>query len=193
MSGPVALADTANKAVLRRRLHIGAICEAWLWNCHKLRNKKVYMPISTICCMVRWYHVDTEVRINHHMKWIIWHTFSIEDRMLSMPGCPYTRNNQMNMFSHLLWRFHMSLSALCSENEKTHVYNMLTHWGLDKWPLLQTTLSSTFSWKKITVFWHGLYWSLLPRQGSNNDIPALVQAMAWHRTGNMSPSEPKMP
>ena len=50
MSGPVALvADTGNKAVLRRRHHIGAICEAWLWN--KLRNKKVYMPISTICCM----------------------------------------------------------------------------------------------------------------------------------------------
>ena len=30
-------------------------------------------------------------------------------------------------------------------------------------------------------------------KGPNNDILALVQAMAWHRTGDMSPSEPKMP
>ena len=30
-------------------------------------------------------------------------------------------------------------------------------------------------------------------KGPNNDIPALVQAMAWHRTGDMSLSEPKMP
>ena len=30
-------------------------------------------------------------------------------------------------------------------------------------------------------------------KGPNNDIPALVHAMAWHRTGDMSPSEPKMP
>ena len=38
MSGPVALAaDTANKTVLRRRHHIGAICEAWLWNSYKYR------------------------------------------------------------------------------------------------------------------------------------------------------------
>ena len=27
----------------------------------------------------------------------------------------------------------------------------------------------------------------------NNDIPALVQAMAWQWTGDTSPSEPKMP
>ena len=30
-------------------------------------------------------------------------------------------------------------------------------------------------------------------KGRNNDIPAFVQAMTWHRTGDMSPSEPRMP
>ena len=44
--------------------------------------------------------------------------------MLSIPGCPYTRNNQINMFGNLLWRFHMSLSAFHPENEKTHVYTL---------------------------------------------------------------------
>ena len=30
-------------------------------------------------------------------------------------------------------------------------------------------------------------------KGPNNDISALVQEMAWHRTGDMSLSEPRMP
>ena len=43
---------------------------------------------------------------------------------------------------------------------------------------------------------HLLEWKWLysdTDKGPNNDIPAFVQAMAWHRTVDMSPSEPKMP
>ena len=56
----------------------------------------------------------------------------------------------------------------------------LTHWGRDKMAAIsQTTLSNAFSWMKLP-------------KGPINNIPALVQIMAWRRPGDKPLSEPMM-
>ena len=67
----------------------------------------------------------------------------------------------------------------------------LTHWGRDKMNAIsQTTFSSAFSWMKIFEFRLKFHWSFFPK-GSIN-IPALVQIMAWRRSGDKPLSEPMM-
>ena len=68
----------------------------------------------------------------------------------------------------------------------------LTHWGRDKMDAIsQTTFSSTFSWMKIFEFRIKISLKFVP-SGSINNIPALVQIMAWHRPGDKPFSEPMM-
>ena len=67
----------------------------------------------------------------------------------------------------------------------------LTHWGRDKIDSIsQTTFSNAFSWIKM---YHFCMISLkcVPKNRINN-IPALVQIMAWRRPGNKPLSEPMM-
>ena len=52
----------------------------------------------------------------------------------------------------------------------------------------QTTFSNAFSWMKMFEFWLKFPWSLFPRVPINN-IPALVQMMAWRRPGDKPLSE----
>ena len=65
---------------------------------------------------------------------------------------------------------------LSSSNQK---YESLTHWGRGKMDaIFQTTISNGFSWMKMYEFrlkFHCLI---------NNNIPALVQIMAWRRPGD---------
>ena len=66
----------------------------------------------------------------------------------------------------------------------------LTHWGRDKIDAIsQTTFSSAFSWN----VWIPIKISLkfVPK-GPINNIPALVQIMAWRRPGDKPLSEPMM-
>ena len=63
---------------------------------------------------------------------------------------------------------------------------MLTHWGRDKMASIsQTTLSNAFCWIKMISL------NFVPK-GPINNIPALVQIMAWCRSGNKPLSEPMM-
>ena len=60
-------------------------------------------------------------------------------------------------------------------------YPGLTHWGRDKMAVIfQTTFSNNFSW--IINAWISIKISLkfVPK-GPIDNIPALVQIMAWHR------------
>ena len=67
----------------------------------------------------------------------------------------------------------------------------LSHWGQDKMDAIsQTTFSSVFSWIKIFEFWLRTL-KFVPNVRINN-IPALVQIMAWGRTGDKPLSEPVM-
>ena len=66
----------------------------------------------------------------------------------------------------------------------------LTHWGRDKMAAIsQTTLSIAFSWMKILEF--RLNFQFVPK-GPINNIPALVQIMAWRRPGDKPLSESVM-
>ena len=67
----------------------------------------------------------------------------------------------------------------------------LTHWNRAKIDaILQTTFSNGFSWMKMYEFRLTFHWSG-PR-GPINNIPTLVQIMAWRRPGDKPLSEPMM-
>ena len=70
--------------------------------------------------------------------------------------------------------------------------SVLTHWGQDKMDAIwQTTFSSAFSWMKMFEFELKFHWGLFLRDPINN-IPALVQIMAWYLRGDKPLSEPMM-
>ena len=55
----------------------------------------------------------------------------------------------------------------------------------------QTTLSNSFSWMKMLEFWLKFHWSSFLRVQLTN-IPAVVQIIAWRRSGDKPLSEPVM-
>ena len=64
----------------------------------------------------------------------------------------------------------------------------LSHWGRDQMDAIsQTTFSSAFSWMKMYEF----RLKFVPK-GPINNLPALVQIMAWCRPGAKPLSEPTM-
>ena len=71
-------------------------------------------------------------------------------------------------------------------------YTVLTHWGRDKMAAkFLTTISNAFAWMKI--YKNPIKISLkLVRKGPINNIPALVQIMAWRRPGDKPLSEPML-
>ena len=67
----------------------------------------------------------------------------------------------------------------------------LTHWDRDKIDaILQTTFSNGFSWMKMYEF--RLTFHRSGPRGPINNIPTLVQIMAWRRPGDKPLSEPMM-
>ena len=69
---------------------------------------------------------------------------------------------------------------------------MLTHWGLDKMDAIsQTTFSSIFYWMKMYELRFKNSLKFVPK-GPINNIPALVQIMAWRRPGDKPLSEPML-
>ena len=67
---------------------------------------------------------------------------------------------------------------------------LLTHWGRDKIDAIsQTIFSNAFSWMKMLEY--RLKLKFVPK-GLINNIPALVQIMAWRRPGDKPLSEPMM-
>ena len=70
------------------------------------------------------------------------------------------------------------------------ILTVLTHWVRDEMDnISQTTFPNAFSWMNLFEFRLKFHWSLY-LGGSINNIPALVQIMAWHRPGNKPLSEP---
>ena len=66
----------------------------------------------------------------------------------------------------------------------------LTHLPLDKMAaIFQTTSSNAFSWMKMYEFRVKISIKFVPK-GPINNIPALLQIMAWRRTDNKPLSEP---
>ena len=74
----------------------------------------------------------------------------------------------------------------------THDNDNWTHLGRDKMDAIsKTTFSSAFSWMKMFEFRLKFHWMFVPK-GPINNIPALVQIMAWRRVGNKPLSEPML-
>ena len=68
----------------------------------------------------------------------------------------------------------------------------LSHWGRDKMAtILQTMFSNAFSWNKNVWILLKISLKFAPK-GQINNIPSLVQIMAWHWLGNKPLSEPMM-
>ena len=73
--------------------------------------------------------------------------------------------------------------------EDSCLISLLTHWGRDKMASIsQTTFSSEFFLMKTFDFQLKKF---VPKRLFNN-IPALVQIMAWHRSGDKALSVPMM-
>ena len=63
----------------------------------------------------------------------------------------------------------------------------LTHWGRDKMAaIFRTTFLNAFSWMKMLKFRLRNHWNLF----LINNIPAMVQIMAWRPSGDKPLSEP---
>ena len=56
----------------------------------------------------------------------------------------------------------------------------------------QTTFSNAFSWMKMFEFRLKFHWVKFLAKGPINNIPAMVQIMAWRRPGDKPLSEPMM-
>ena len=68
-------------------------------------------------------------------------------------------------------------------------WTVLTHWGRNQMDAFsQTTFSHAFSWMKMYEFRLTFHWSLF----RINNIPTLIQIMAWRRPGDKPLSEPMM-
>ena len=69
---------------------------------------------------------------------------------------------------------------------------LLTHWGWDKMAAILQTFSNAFPWMKTFKFQLKFHWSLFVPKGPINNIPALVQIMAWWWPGDKALSEQMM-
>ena len=70
--------------------------------------------------------------------------------------------------------------------------NVLIHWSRDNMSAIyQRTFSKVFSWLKMIEFRLWFHFSFFPK-GPFNNIPALVQIMAWHQPGDKPLCEPMM-
>ena len=70
--------------------------------------------------------------------------------------------------------------------------SMFKHWGRDKWPpFSRRQFLNGFSWIKMYVNRLKFHWICVPK-GQINNIPALVQIMAWRWPGDKPLSEPRM-
>ena len=63
--------------------------------------------------------------------------------------------------------------------------NMLKHWGQNKMDAnLRMTFSNAFCWMQMYEFQLRIHWAEFVPKGPINNIPALVQIMAWHCPGD---------
>ena len=92
------------------------------------------------------------------------------------------------------WRFRTQIRTRDVTHNELYMNwsGVFTHWGRDKIATIsQTTVSNVFSWMKMYEFRLKFHWSLF-LGGPINNIPALVQIMAWRRPDGKPLSEPMM-
>ena len=101
-----------------------------------------------------------------------------------------TTQGQWNRTQEYLQRGYVSRQRLMAQT-KTSIPKPchLTHWGRDKMAAVsRTTLSNAFSWMKLYEFRLRFHWNLF----LGFQLTALVQIMAWRRSGDKPLSETMM-
>ena len=111
------------------------------------------------------------------------------------PSMKYVGNpspNELQWLDIKTWHPRIEVPVLAGWGKHIRLeYPILTHWGRDKMAAIsQTMFSNAFSWMKM---WISLQSSLkfVPK-GLINNIPSLVQIMAWRQPGDKPLSEPMM-
>ena len=90
-----------------------------------------------------------------------------------------------------VWYCSRSKQLLITEYERSYDHP-LTHWGRDEMNnISQTTFSNVFSSMKMFEFRFKISLMFVPK-GPINNIPALLQIMAWRRWGDKPLSEPML-
>ena len=103
--------------------------------------------------------------------------------------CIFLQNLDYELINFGWWVQPLGLQCVFSKVEKPDLFSqwthILTHWGRDKMAaFFQTTFSNAFSLIKISL-------KFVPTCPINN-IPGLVQIMAWRWPGDKPLSEPMM-
>ena len=91
-------------------------------------------------------------------------------------------------YNLVIWT-HLALNScvfvcVCSWN-RNGIWS-LTHWGRDKMAVISQTILSNAFWMEISI---KISLKFVPK-GLINNIPALVQVMAWRRPGDKPLTEP---
>ena len=82
------------------------------------------------------------------------------------------------------------LTSLFNDDHFWDTGGILAYWGRDEIDaIVQTTFSNAFSWMKMYEFRLRFHWNLFLKFQVNN-MPALVQIMAWSRPGDKPLCEP---
>ena len=118
-----------------------------------------------------------------------------------------TSITEENGYSSVTRRLHamyivLKIHAYSSEFIKTWIdqrilkglgyLSLLPHWGRNKKAAVsQTMFSNAFSFMKMFAFWLDISLKVVPK-GPINNIAALIQVMAWRRSGDKPLSEPMM-
>ena len=135
-------------------------------------HKATWVCVSYIACCRNTYRYT-------HMNWhAFWHVSDVFFRLIAP--------TRMEDITILAWHGHL----IKPHKAAIRTHRGLTHWGRDKMAAIsQTTLSNSFSWMKMFENAPKISLTFVPK-GPINNIPALVQIMAWRRSGDKPLSEP---
>ena len=115
-------------------------------------------------------------------------------------GNPHQQNGPQVIISHGFDPVIPEYSSFCTTRLTNNLLHTewqqgartLTHWGWDKMAAIsQPTFSDAFFLNKNVRISIKISLKFVPK-GPINNIPALVQIMAWHRPGDKPLSEPMM-
>ena len=81
-----------------------------------------------------------------------------------------------------LYSLALCMESLAATSQVKHIAHLLsTHWSRHKMTIISQTFSNAFSWMEFFRFQSEFHWSLFLK-GPVDNIPALVQIMAWRQT-----------
>ena len=152
---------------------------------HQATSEGIILGMKTISAMVLCWHPCGPRYIP------CLHAYSWDLTPFSTGIFLYTTRHAQFLWQRITrWLGNTSMWVNGCYSHKTSI--ILTHWGRDKMAAVsQTTLSNAFFWNENVRISIKISLKFVPK-GPINNIPALVQKMAWCRPGDKPLSEPMM-